>query len=363
MKQTPSFTPVAKPKSNGKLDTLNLATLGKVKSKIFKAGDKVSSLYSVDGEWYPAVVTKCSVKGYDVRYDQFDGFEEHGKHFRELKHIEDVADEEEAADDNSVEADDLKDEDYVDEGDEEEECAAGCGLLCHRSPPSHFGKEDVGYCCSKCRLSFGKGHGGHCEGRAVGTQDDDEDEEEDEEEEEEVEEKAHVDPWSSSALSGVKYGTDTGTEDAVIVKTKPVKATPFMKKLPTPMSEPSSSARSVVALSSTISDNKVDQSAAMMSKRAGRFAVPVVNRPVPPAMISPPPAAVSRQEASVPSSVVRSGEEVIVGLCEEMTDVVDPRSIRDRFEAGFEDFGLSWKQTSCKQHKRLFRLLFLTFVY
>jgi hypothetical protein len=43
-------------------------------------------------------------------------------------------------------------------------CGCGkCSFLPHSSPPSHFSQEDAPFCCSKCRLSNGSEHGGHCQ--------------------------------------------------------------------------------------------------------------------------------------------------------------------------------------------------------
>lgn len=46
---------------------------------------------------------------------------------------------------------------------EQLECASkSCYFLCHRNPPPHFSIDDRKFCCSLCRLSVGKEHGGHC---------------------------------------------------------------------------------------------------------------------------------------------------------------------------------------------------------
>mmetsp|Transcript_19853 Transcript_19853/g.39343 ORF Transcript_19853/g.39343 Transcript_19853/m.39343 type:complete len:438 (+) Transcript_19853:100-1413(+) len=44
-------------------------------------------------------------------------------------------------------------------------CTEACGFSAHRDPPAHFSDEDRAYCCSLCRISSGKKHGGHCETR------------------------------------------------------------------------------------------------------------------------------------------------------------------------------------------------------
>lgn len=38
-----------------------------------------------------------------------------------------------------------------------------CSFYAHTAPPRHFGEEDIGFCCSWCRLSKGKKHGNHCQ--------------------------------------------------------------------------------------------------------------------------------------------------------------------------------------------------------
>ena len=43
-------------------------------------------------------------------------------------------------------------------------CSCGkCSFLPHSNPPSHFSREDAPFCCSKCRISNGSEHGGHCQ--------------------------------------------------------------------------------------------------------------------------------------------------------------------------------------------------------
>jgi len=41
-----------------------------------------------------------------------------------------------------------------------------CGFDKHQAPPPHFSTLDRAYCCSLCRMTSGKEHGGHCERRA-----------------------------------------------------------------------------------------------------------------------------------------------------------------------------------------------------
>lgn len=38
-----------------------------------------------------------------------------------------------------------------------------CCFLIHNNPPQHFARKDMKYCCSLCRISNGKRHGGHCQ--------------------------------------------------------------------------------------------------------------------------------------------------------------------------------------------------------
>ena len=38
-----------------------------------------------------------------------------------------------------------------------------CSYRAHSKPPKHFTEKDRRFCCSKCRLSGGKYHGGHCQ--------------------------------------------------------------------------------------------------------------------------------------------------------------------------------------------------------
>lgn len=38
-----------------------------------------------------------------------------------------------------------------------------CSYRAHSKPPKHFQKKDQRFCCSKCRISGGKYHGGHCQ--------------------------------------------------------------------------------------------------------------------------------------------------------------------------------------------------------
>tara|TARA_B100000424_G_scaffold269394_1_gene266248 strand:+ start:5814 stop:6182 length:369 start_codon:yes stop_codon:yes gene_type:complete len=42
-------------------------------------------------------------------------------------------------------------------------CSGGCSFRAHSNPPKHFSQADRAFCCSKCRISGGKHHGGHCE--------------------------------------------------------------------------------------------------------------------------------------------------------------------------------------------------------
>jgi hypothetical protein len=43
-------------------------------------------------------------------------------------------------------------------------CACGnCPFFIHRDPPAHFAAADEAFCCSMCRISKGRQHGGHCQ--------------------------------------------------------------------------------------------------------------------------------------------------------------------------------------------------------
>ena len=47
-----------------------------------------------------------------------------------------------------------------------------------------------------------------------------------------------------------------------------------------------------------------------------------------------------------------ASQEVVVGRCESMAPAVDPASIRENFERGFERHGLTWQDTTLKKHAR-----------
>lgn len=38
-----------------------------------------------------------------------------------------------------------------------------CNFKRHMNPPKHFSDLDKGFCCSLCRMTNGKKHGGHCQ--------------------------------------------------------------------------------------------------------------------------------------------------------------------------------------------------------
>ena len=42
--------------------------------------------------------------------------------------------------------------------------SAGCECIKHPNPPPHFSIDDETYCCSLCRISKGRKHGGLCQG-------------------------------------------------------------------------------------------------------------------------------------------------------------------------------------------------------
>ena len=38
-----------------------------------------------------------------------------------------------------------------------------CNFQRHSNPPNHFSDQDKAFCCSLCRITNGKKHGGHCQ--------------------------------------------------------------------------------------------------------------------------------------------------------------------------------------------------------